>query len=140
LSNAVFNSSRLIVFMALRARSGCAFEALPEKYFGHSHLPGARPFPHDQGRELAAAMLPEKQAQIVVYCASATLPELASGSRSADRARLRRRARVRRRQGRLASRGLRSGTLSALPNPAPVFRSAGSVRRSFLNLEERALP
>ena len=47
-------------------------EALPEKYFRHGHLPGARLFPHDQARELAARLLPEKQAPIVVYCASAT--------------------------------------------------------------------
>jgi len=47
-------------------------EALPEKYFRHSHLPGARLFPHDRAHELAAEMLPEKQAPIVVYCASAT--------------------------------------------------------------------
>jgi len=47
-------------------------EALPEKYYRHSHLPGARLFPHDQARELAAAQLPTKDAPIVVYCASAT--------------------------------------------------------------------
>jgi rhodanese-related sulfurtransferase len=47
-------------------------EALPEKYYRHSHLPGARLFPHDQARTLAAQLLPEKDAPIVVYCASAT--------------------------------------------------------------------
>ena len=47
-------------------------EALPEKYFRHSHLPGARLFPHDQARELAARVLNDKQAAIVVYCAGAT--------------------------------------------------------------------
>lgn len=47
-------------------------EALPEKYFRHSHLPGALLFPHDRASELAATLLPEKQAPIVVYCASAT--------------------------------------------------------------------
>ncbi len=47
-------------------------EALPEKYFRHGHLPGARLFPHDRARELAASALPDKQADIVVYCASAT--------------------------------------------------------------------
>ncbi|MES1172996.1 MAG: rhodanese-like domain-containing protein [Myxococcales bacterium] len=47
-------------------------EALPEKYFRHSHLPGAHSFPHDQARALAAKLLPEKQAPIVVYCASST--------------------------------------------------------------------
>jgi rhodanese-related sulfurtransferase len=47
-------------------------EALPENSFRHSHLPGARLFPHDQARQLAPTLLPEKQARIVVYCASAT--------------------------------------------------------------------
>lgn len=47
-------------------------EALPEKYYRHSHLPGARLFPHDQARDLAATLLTNKAAAIVVYCASAT--------------------------------------------------------------------
>ncbi|HYQ04243.1 MAG TPA: rhodanese-like domain-containing protein [Polyangiaceae bacterium] len=58
---------------ALEARAPLTLlEALPEKYFRHSHLPGARLFPHDQARELAAQLLTEKDAPIVVYCASAT--------------------------------------------------------------------
>ena len=47
-------------------------EALPEKYFRHSHLPGARLFPHDRARELAETMLAQKDAAIVVYCANAS--------------------------------------------------------------------
>jgi rhodanese-related sulfurtransferase len=47
-------------------------EALPEKYYRQSHLPGARLFPHDQARTLAPKLLAEKQARIVVYCASAS--------------------------------------------------------------------
>lgn len=47
-------------------------EALPEKYYRDWHLPGARHMPHDQVRALAASVLPEKTAEIVVYCASAT--------------------------------------------------------------------
>ena len=47
-------------------------EALPEKYYRHSHLPGAQLFPHDRAAELAPALLPDKRARIVVYCASAT--------------------------------------------------------------------
>lgn len=46
-------------------------EALPEKYFRHSHLPGAINIPHDQVDALAPALLPEKAAEIVVYCANA---------------------------------------------------------------------
>lgn len=47
-------------------------EALPEKYFNDWRLPGARHFPHDRARELAAAVVPDKSAEIVVYCASRT--------------------------------------------------------------------
>ncbi|WP_088343279.1 MULTISPECIES: rhodanese-like domain-containing protein [Rhodomicrobium] len=45
-------------------------EALPEKYYRHAHLPGALNIPHDRTRELAPAMLPDKDAPIVVYCAN----------------------------------------------------------------------
>ena len=47
-------------------------EALPEKYYRDWHLPGARHLPHDQVRGLAATVLPQKTAEIVVYCASET--------------------------------------------------------------------
>jgi rhodanese-related sulfurtransferase len=47
-------------------------EALPEKYFNDWHLPGARHFPHDQARTLAAGVAPDKAAETVVYCASRT--------------------------------------------------------------------
>ena len=47
-------------------------EALPEKYYNDWHLPGARHFPHDQARELAARVVPDKQSEVVVYCASKT--------------------------------------------------------------------
>jgi rhodanese-related sulfurtransferase len=47
-------------------------EALPEKYFVDGHLPGALHFPHDQVPALASALLPDKNAEIVVYCASKT--------------------------------------------------------------------
>ena len=47
-------------------------EALPEKYYNDWHLPGARHFPHDQARQLAASVVPDKSAEVVVYCASKT--------------------------------------------------------------------
>lgn len=47
-------------------------EALPRKYFEGGHLPGARHLPHDEVRTLAPALLPDRHAEIVVYCASAT--------------------------------------------------------------------
>jgi hypothetical protein len=45
-------------------------EALPERYYLDKHLPGAINLPHDQVDALAPALLPDKSAQIVVYCAS----------------------------------------------------------------------
>lgn len=47
-------------------------EALPEKYFNDWHLPGARHFPHDEARDLAPRVAPDRTAEIVVYCASST--------------------------------------------------------------------
>jgi rhodanese-related sulfurtransferase len=47
-------------------------EALPRKYFADSHLPGARHLPHDEVEALAPRVLPEKDAEIVIYCASVT--------------------------------------------------------------------
>jgi rhodanese-related sulfurtransferase len=46
-------------------------EALPERYYRQAHLPGALHMPHDQVDSRAPAVLPDKDAQIVVYCASA---------------------------------------------------------------------
>ena len=45
-------------------------EALPEEYYRQAHLPGAMLLPHDQVDELAPALLPDKDAAIVVYCAN----------------------------------------------------------------------
>ena len=60
---------------ALKARLDAAepvvlVEALPEKYYRHTHLPGAINIPHDGIDTLAPAMLPDKDAPIVVYCAN----------------------------------------------------------------------
>ncbi len=45
-------------------------EALPEKYYAQGHLPGAKHLPHDQVNEKMAEVAPDKDAAIVVYCAS----------------------------------------------------------------------
>lgn len=45
-------------------------EALPKPYFDAEHLPGAINIPHDEVRELAPRLLPDKDALIAVYCAS----------------------------------------------------------------------
>jgi rhodanese-related sulfurtransferase len=45
-------------------------EALPAKYYLDKHLPGAINIPHDQVEAMAPALLPDKAAAIVVYCAN----------------------------------------------------------------------
>jgi rhodanese-related sulfurtransferase len=45
-------------------------EALPQKYFDAEHLPGALNIPHDEIQVLAPDILPDKNAFMVVYCAS----------------------------------------------------------------------
>lgn len=45
-------------------------EALPEMYFRKAHLPGALNISVEQLAERAAALLPDKHAPIVVYCAN----------------------------------------------------------------------
>jgi rhodanese-related sulfurtransferase len=47
-------------------------EALPPRYFLEGHLPGALHFPHDRVSALAPALLTDRDAEIVVYCASDT--------------------------------------------------------------------
>jgi rhodanese-related sulfurtransferase len=45
-------------------------EALPRKYYDAEHLPGAINIPHDQIHLQAAALLPDRDATVVVYCAN----------------------------------------------------------------------
>ena len=47
-------------------------EALPEEYYRRSHLPGAVNLPYEEAAEKAAAILPDKEADIVVYCMNRT--------------------------------------------------------------------
>jgi rhodanese-related sulfurtransferase len=47
-------------------------EALAPNYYNHAHLPGAINLPPDQIRELAPRLLPDKAADIVVYCGKLT--------------------------------------------------------------------
>lgn len=49
-------------------------EALPAEYFDQGHLPGAINIPHTEVRDLAPALLRDKDAQIVVYCANLPCP------------------------------------------------------------------
>jgi rhodanese-related sulfurtransferase len=47
-------------------------EALPPPAYRDGHIPGAINLPSAQVRELAPKRLPDKAAEIVVYCASPT--------------------------------------------------------------------
>jgi rhodanese-related sulfurtransferase len=47
-------------------------ETLAEVAYQHQHLPGAVNLPPDRVRELAPGLLPDKGAEIVVYCSSPT--------------------------------------------------------------------
>ena len=47
-------------------------ETLPTVAFQHAHLPGALNLPPDRVTELASTLLPDKSAEIVVYCANPT--------------------------------------------------------------------
>lgn len=46
-------------------------EALPERYYRAGHLPGALNINHDVVKTAAPTLLPDKQADIVIYCANA---------------------------------------------------------------------
>ncbi len=45
-------------------------ETLPEEQYQHAHLPGAVNLPPERLRELAPEVLPDKGADVVVYCGS----------------------------------------------------------------------
>ena len=47
-------------------------EALAKVTYDHTHLPGAINIPPDQVAALAPTLLPDKSADIVVYCGSPT--------------------------------------------------------------------
>ena len=47
-------------------------ETLAEVAYQHAHLPGAINLPPDRVRELAPGLLPDKGAEIIVYCSSPT--------------------------------------------------------------------
>lgn len=47
-------------------------ETLPPSGYEHAHLPGALNLPPDRIEELAPSLLPDKGAEIVVYCSNPT--------------------------------------------------------------------
>jgi len=46
-------------------------EALPASYYNDAHLPGAVQINHDEVATKSPSLLPDKDANIVVYCANA---------------------------------------------------------------------
>lgn len=54
------------------ARRPVLLEALPKRYFDQGHLPDAVNINVDEVKAKAPELLPDKEAQIVVYCASQT--------------------------------------------------------------------
>jgi rhodanese-related sulfurtransferase len=55
-----------------RGESFTLVETLSEVAYKHEHLPGALNLPPDRVRELAPNLLPDKGAEIIVYCSSPT--------------------------------------------------------------------
>ena len=43
-------------------------DTMPKIYYRHSHLPGAINLPANEVRERAPELLPDKDAEIIVYC------------------------------------------------------------------------
>jgi len=50
------------------------FEALPQEYYDHAHLPGAVRLNYDEAEERAFWLAPDRFAPVVAYCASDTCP------------------------------------------------------------------
>ena len=55
-----------------RGESFTLVETLQEVAYRHEHLPGAVNLPPDRVRALAPNLLPDKGAEIIVYCSSPT--------------------------------------------------------------------
>lgn len=58
-----------------------AVEALPNSHYTAGHLPGAINLPHDQVDELAPQLLPDLDAEVIVYCSNADCPNSAVAAR-----------------------------------------------------------
>ena len=56
-------------------------EALPEPYYRKAHLPGAITLPAERVPDLAPQLLPDLDAEIVVYCANLACPSSAVAAR-----------------------------------------------------------
>jgi rhodanese-related sulfurtransferase len=70
----VLKISRDEVKQKIDAGTATVVEALPEEYYKKAHLPGALNLPHDAVDRLAPELLPDKQAEVIVYCANSPCP------------------------------------------------------------------
>ncbi|UXY27153.1 rhodanese-like domain-containing protein [Streptomyces sp. HUAS TT20] len=68
------NLTRDEVKQKIDAGAVTVLEALPESYYKEAHLPGARNLPLDEVDTLAPGLLPDKQAEVIVYCTGTTCP------------------------------------------------------------------
>lgn len=66
------NLTRDEVKQRIEAGTATILEALPESYYKEAHLPGARNLPLDEVDTLAPELLPDKQAEVIVYCTGST--------------------------------------------------------------------
>jgi rhodanese-related sulfurtransferase len=55
----------------LDRKEATVVETLAPEQYRHAHIPGALNIPPDKIRELAPQVLPNKNAEIVTYCANA---------------------------------------------------------------------
>lgn len=69
---AVQNLSRDEVKQKLDSGKVSVVEALPEQYYKEAHLPGALLLPLDDVDALAPGLLPDKDAEVIVYCTDTT--------------------------------------------------------------------
>ena len=56
------------------ARTAIVVEALPAPYYEDARIPGARNLPHDSDEAAIAAILPDRDATVVVYCSNLACP------------------------------------------------------------------
>jgi rhodanese-related sulfurtransferase len=66
--------SRAQLAELIEANAAVVVETLPASYYEDAHLPGAINIPHTEVRDLAPALLPDKDALIVTYCKNLPCP------------------------------------------------------------------
>ena len=54
----------------LDAGTAIVVEALPAPYYEDAHIPGAQNLPHESDEATIAAVLPDRDATVVVYCSN----------------------------------------------------------------------